>query len=89
MLAVAAATVEIVGGLMIVLGWKTRFAAIVLALFTAAATVIFHDFWNFSGREQINQMLHAFKNVSMIGGLLILYRAGPGRLSLEGANPQS
>jgi putative oxidoreductase len=82
-LAVAAAAVEIVGGLMIIVGWKTRLAAIVLAAFTAVAATVFHDFWTLSGREQINQMLHAFKNVSMIGGLLILYAAGPGPLSIE------
>ena len=81
-LAVAAAAVEVGGGLMIMLGWRTRIAAIVLMIFTAAATVLFHDFWNLAGREQINQMLHAFKNVSMIGGLLILYGSGPGRWSL-------
>jgi putative oxidoreductase len=82
-LAVAAAVVEITGGLMVMLGWKTRIASIVLAAFTAVATVVFHDFWNAGGREQINQMLHAFKNVSMIGGLLILYGAGPGRLAVK------
>jgi putative oxidoreductase len=68
---------------MIMLGWRTRIAAIVLMIFTAATTALFHDFWNLTGREQINQMLHAFKNVSMIGGLLILYGGGPGRWSLE------
>ena len=82
-LAVAAATVEIVGGMMIIFGWKTRLAAVVLAVFIAAAAMVFHDFWTLSGREQINQMLHAFKNVSMIGGLMILYGAGSGPLSVE------
>ena len=88
-LAVAAAMVEIAGGLMIMVGWKTRPATIMLIVFTAAATVIFHDFWNVGGREQINQMLHAFKNVSMIGGLLILFGGGPGRLSVEGRHARS
>lgn len=82
-LAVAAAMVEIAGGLMIMFGWKTRAATIMLIVFTGVATVIFHDFWNVAGREQINQMLHAFKNVSMIGGFLILFGAGPGRHSIE------
>ena len=68
---------------MIIFCWKTRLAAFVLAVFTAAAAMISHDFWTLSGREQINQMLHAFKNVSMIGGLMILYGAGPGPLSVE------
>jgi putative oxidoreductase len=87
-LALAAAIVEIVGGLMIMLGWKTRPATVMLIVFIALATVIFHDFWNVAGREQINQMLHAFKNVSMIGGLLILFCAGPGRLSIGGGDPR-
>jgi hypothetical protein len=35
---------------------------VALIVFTRVATVIFHDFWNLTGSQQINQMLHAFKN---------------------------
>ncbi len=84
-LAAAAGAVEVIGGLLVAVGWQTRLAAVALALFTAAATFLFHDFWNLPpGQEQIDQMLHAWKNASMIGGLLVLAIAGPGRFSFDG-----
>ena len=84
-LAVAAGTTEVICGLMVAVGFYARWGAVVLMLFTAAATVLFHNFWALpAGQEQINQMLHAFKNVSIIGGLLVLAAAGPGRFSIDG-----
>jgi len=84
-LAVAAGAVEVIFGLMVAVGWQTRFAAVVLLLFTAAAGYLFHDFWKLpAGPEQINQMAHAWKNLSIVGGLLVLAVAGPGRFSLDG-----
>jgi len=83
-LAAAAGAVEVVCGLMVVLGWHTRIAALILALFTAGAGLLFHDFWNVpAGQEQINQMLHLWKNVSIIGGFLAVAAAGAGRYSLD------
>jgi putative oxidoreductase len=83
-LAVAAGAVEVICGLMVALGWQTRLAAVALLLFTAAAGFLFHDFWNLpAGQEQINQMLHLWKNAAMIGGLMVLAVAGPGRFSID------
>ena len=83
-LAAAAGAVEVIGGLMVALGWRTRIAAVILLLFTAGAGLLFHDFWNLpTGREQINQMIHLWKNLSMIGGLLVLAIAGAGRYALD------
>ena len=65
--AVAAGLLEVVAGSMVVVGWRTRLAVLVLAAFTALASVLFHDFWNHAGREQINQLRHACKNVAMMG----------------------
>lgn len=84
LLATAAGAVEVICGSMIALGWKTRIAALALILFTAVAGLLFHDFWNVpAGREQIGQMLHLWKNLSIVGGLMVLAIAGPGRLSLD------
>ena len=83
-LAFAAGAVEVIAGLMVAVGWQTRVAALVLAAFSAVTAFFFHDFWNFpAGEEQINQMLHAFKNVTIIGGLIVLACVGPGRFSLD------
>jgi putative oxidoreductase len=78
MLAIAAGTIELLCGLMIALNFGARFAAIVLILFVAAATFYFHDFWNQTGADARNNMVHALKNLSIIGALFIV--AGTVRL---------
>jgi putative oxidoreductase len=77
LLPVAIAT-EIGGALAIVLGWKTRIAALLLAGFTLLAAFIFHN--RFS--DQI-QMIMFLKNVSIAGGLLLLAVYGAGPLSVD------
>ena len=77
MLAIAAAAVELVCGFAIALNFGARFFAIVLILFVIVATFYVHDFWNQSGAEQKNNMIHALKNLSLVGALFII--AGVGR----------
>ena len=85
LLAAAAGTGELICGLAIAIGWQTRLAAIGLIVFTAAAAFFFHDFWNLPvGAERANQMVHAMKNLSIIGGLIVLAVAGAGRWSYDG-----
>ena len=74
---------EIVGAFAIILGWKTRIAASVLAGFTLLAAFIFHS--RFS--DQI-QMIMFLKNVSIAGGLLLLAVHGAGPLSVDRRNPR-
>lgn len=84
-LAVAAAAVELGGGLLIIVGWQTRLASLALAIFCAVAAYFFHDFWHYPpGVEHTDNMIHFMKNVSMIGGLLALCAVGAGRYSLDG-----
>lgn len=84
-LAVATAVLELGGGLLIVAGWQTRIVALALAVFCAVAGYLFHDFWHYpEGAEYTNNMIHFMKNVSIIGGLLMLCAAGAGRYSLDG-----
>ena len=77
MLAIAAGALELICGICIALNFGARFFAIVLILFVVAATFYFHDFWNQTGAEARNNMIHAMKNLSVIGALLII--AGLGR----------
>ncbi len=86
LLAIGAATLELLGGALIVLGWQTRLVATLLVLFTAASTFFYHDFWALpEGAERVSQMTQALKNLSIMGGFLLLVGAGPGRLSVDGA----
>ena len=82
-LAVLAGLVEVVLGVMVVLGFKTRWAAVGLMLFTAAATYVFHDFWTMTGQAQQSNMIQAFKNLSIIGGLSAIAIVGAGRFSID------
>jgi putative oxidoreductase len=70
LLAILAGVVEVVGGLLIAFNIATRAAAAILVLFTLVATYYFHAFWSMSGEAMQNNMTHALKNLSIIGGLL-------------------
>jgi len=71
--------VEVVGGLAILVGFQTRIAAIVLGLFTLAATAVAHlDF-----ADQV-QVMFLQKNLAIAGGLFVLAAFGAGALSIDG-----
>jgi putative oxidoreductase len=67
---------------LVVIGWQARLAALALAVFTAATIFFFHDFWHYTGEAARMQTIHALKNVSIIGGLLMLAATGPGRFAV-------
>ena len=79
LLAIAGAVIELGAALMIAFNIGTRFAAALLILFTAAATVYFHDFWTMQGAERMQNLIQAQKNLSLIGGLLMLFALGSWR----------
>lgn len=69
---------ELGGGLALLSGTLTRFAAIGLAVFSLTAGALFHaDF------ADQNQMIHFMKNLTIAGGMLVLAAAGPGRYSVD------
>ena len=71
---------ELGGGILLVIGWQTRCAALALAVFCVVAALLFHT--NFADR---NQLLHFEKDLAIAGGLLVLAAFGPGRFSLDGS----
>lgn len=75
---VVAILVEVLGGLSILLGFKARWGAAGLALFLVLATLIFHT--DFSDEVQIGIFL---RNLSILGGLLLIAHFGPGAFSLD------
>jgi len=70
--------IELGGGLMLLLGWKTKFAAWTLAIFTLAAAGIFHS--NLADPMQSGQFM---KNLAIAGGMLYVAAVGAGRYSLD------
>jgi putative oxidoreductase len=73
----ATIALEIVGGLMLITGLGAKLAAFVLALFTLASGVIFHNFWAVDAAQYAGQLNHFIKNIAIVGGLL--YIAGQSR----------
>jgi len=58
LLAFATALIEVVGGVMLIVGWQARWAALALAAFTALASVIFHNYWSLpADKQMIDQLM--------------------------------
>ena len=82
------AIVEFGGGLLILLGVKLRYAAILMILFVIVATLISHRYWEYPVDQLVVQRTNFWKNVSIIGGLLFMFLAGAGRYSVDGFRKQ-
>jgi len=82
-LLILAIVVEIGGGGAICLGWQTRLGALVILLFTATVTIVFHRFWNMPPDQAAVQRLFFMKNLSVMGGLILLMAFGPGRMAFH------
>ena len=70
--------VELVGSVLLIVGFQTRIAAYGLAVFTLLAAILFHN--NFADQ---NQMIHFLKNLMIAGGLLQVAAFGSGRFSVD------
>ena len=81
--AIAAIIVELGGGILLVAGWKARWAAAAMLVFTAMAALLFHNFWAAPADQAQNQMIHFMKNISMMGGLLYVVVHGSGPISVD------
>ncbi len=74
---------ELIGGLLLLLGWHTRLGIIILMIFLFPTTLIFHGFWSYTGAEMALQLSIFLKNLTIYGGLLAFYSYGPGRWSVD------
>jgi putative oxidoreductase len=83
LLAPIGAIVEFGGGLAILLGLGTRYAALAMIVFVAAGTLISHRFWTYPPEQQPAQMINFAKNVAIIGGFLLVFVTGGGHYSVE------
>ncbi len=87
LLLVATILIEVVGGLMLVIGWQTRYAAFALLLFMIPVTIVFHNPWAAAESAIMQQqMIHFLKNLAIMGALLNLIAFGAGAYSAEAHN---
>jgi putative oxidoreductase len=76
--------IAIVGGLMVLFGYRTRLGAALLASFLVPVTFAMHRYWDATDAQTaMMQQVHFMKNISMLGGALLLCYFGGGALSLD------
>jgi putative oxidoreductase len=76
-------------GLLLLVGWQARWAALGLAIFLAVITPIFHGYWAMPEAQQAMQKQAFNKNIAVLGGLLVLTAFGAGRWSLDGRRAEA
>ena len=77
-----ATIIELAGSVCIVVGSHARIASFVMFLYTAAVTVVFHNYWSVTGQLAGIQETHFRKNLAIMGGLLMVAYCGPGPWSI-------
>jgi putative oxidoreductase len=82
-LLVGAIAVELVGGIMLIVGWQARWAAAAIFLFMIPTTLIFHAYWAVDPEQVRAQTIQFNKNLAIMGGMLYLVAFGAGPLSLD------
>ena len=83
-LAALAIVVELGLGLLLLVGWQARWAALGLAVFVAVITPIFHAYWAMPEAQQMMQKQAFDKNLAVVGGLLVVAAFGAGRFGVDG-----
>ena len=69
--------------ILILVGYQTRWASVVLIVFVALTCILVHNFWTMEGPARAANQGNFYKNLALIGGLLLIYVQGPGTCSLE------
>ena len=75
---------ELGGGLTVLLGFKGRLGAWALVFYLIPVSLIFHNFWAFTGAEQRMQVINFLKNLAIMGGLLLVALRGAGKPCIDG-----
>lgn len=82
-LALGAGLLEVVAGLALAIGFKARWAALALGLFTIVAALLFHAYWAMPEQQQFMQQLLFMKNLAIAGGMFIVASLGAGAASID------
>jgi putative oxidoreductase len=81
--AYAAGLAEVGLGILVAVGWQTRIAAFGLVAVTIVATLLAHNYWDMTGPARRANETAFWKNLAIIGGLLMLMASGAGRYSVD------
>jgi putative oxidoreductase len=83
LMAVGAIAVELGAGLLLLVGYKARWAALAIFAFLISTTLVFHNFWASPPDQAMMQQINFMKNVTIMGGMLLVWAFGPGRIALD------
>lgn len=83
--AAGAIAVELLGGLLLVVGWQARWAAAAIFLFLIPTTYVFHNPSAVPADQVQMQSIQMMKNIAIAGGMLMVLAFGPGGWSLDGS----
>ncbi len=83
MLLVGAITFLLLGGVMVLIGYRTALASVLLLIYWVPVTFMVHDFWNYKGDLLRMHSIMFMKNMAIAGGLLMLIGKGSGRYSIK------
>lgn len=86
--AVIAIVIEVGVAAALLIGFKARWAALALAVFTLAAATLFHNYWALPEAQQMVQQLMFTKNIAIVGGLLAFVAFGAGAFSVDARRAQ-
>lgn len=78
-LLVFAVVLKLLGSICLMVGWQVRLGAAFLVAFILPVTILMHDFWNLTGEESSIELVMFFKNLSILGGLLVVLAFGKGQ----------
>jgi len=81
--AVVAIFMELPVALAVAVGAFARSAALLLLLYTLATALVGHHYWTVTGPGKVDSMDGFYKNLSIMGGFLLLYITGAGRYSID------
>jgi putative oxidoreductase len=80
----AAGALAVLGGISIAVGYKTRIGALMIIAFLLPVTFVMHNYWAIEDQQQASiQQVMFMKNISMLGGALIILFFGAGKYSLD------
>src|SRR5258708_1464746 len=83
LVAIGTIVVEIGGGILLAIGYKARWAALALAVFTLLAAILFHNFWAVEAAQKMNQQINFLNNLPITDAILMVFAFAPGRLTVD------